>query len=57
MVQTWVGTLCQKAAYIVLIAGDTRIRNIRRVRMAVVGNVAYGQALVINDLDRGGVAE
>ncbi|EDR61239.1 C component of insecticidal toxin complex [Yersinia pestis] len=55
--QARVGALCQKAAGVVLMVGDTLTDNIRRVGMAVVRDVAHGQAAVIKNRDRRGFTE
>ncbi|EBD9258315.1 C component of insecticidal toxin complex, partial [Salmonella enterica] len=54
--QAWVCTLRQKATGVVPVAGDALVRFIRRVRMAVVSDVAYGQTAVVENRDRGGFA-
>lgn len=57
VVQARVSTLRQKSAGIVLMAGDTLTGNVRRLRVAVVRDVAHGQAAVIEDRDRRGFTE
>lgn len=54
--QVRVSTLCQKAAGIVLMADNALTGNVRGTGMAVVCDIAHGQASVVEDRDRLGFA-
>ncbi|EBE8910640.1 C component of insecticidal toxin complex [Salmonella enterica] len=55
--QARVGALRQKAAGVVLMAGDALTGHMRGVGVAVIRVVAHGQSAVVEDRDRRGVTE
>ncbi|TYO83944.1 C component of insecticidal toxin complex [Pseudomonas sp. CK-NBRI-02] len=55
--QARIGALGQKAAGIVAMVGDTRVRHLWGIGVAMIGDVAYRQAAIVQHRDGGCVAE
>lgn len=49
--------LCQKAAGMILIAGDAHVRGVRRVGMPMIREIAHDEATAAGHADSGSAAE